>query len=294
MKKPLPPVIVIGMHRSGTSLLTELLMGMDIFMGDDLEENRESRFFIRINEWLLHQAGVSWQDPGSFKYVPGTFRILMAELIRHRLQSGHSIQYLGRNRNYGSVLAQDTPWGWKDPRNTFTWTVWKELFPEAYLVHVIRNPVDACVSLVKRENDFFAANQGSVRTRTGLRKKYIGNRLPGKRLMDHPWRAADMAGAFEMWKEYVSMALSTGRGDGDKVLHLKYEDLVEHPGENIQAIATFAGADVESGRMRELIGLVRHGRRFAFLGNAEYESFYQTVKADPLVVQLGYQAIRGG
>lgn len=291
MKKSKPPVIVLGMHRSGTSLLAELLTGMGIFMGTDLEENRESRFFTGINEWLLNQAGVSWQDPGSFKYVPETFRSLMAEIIRLRMQSSHSEQYLGEKRKYGSVFIRDTPWGWKDPRNTFTWSIWKELFPEAFLVHIVRNPVDVCVSLVKRENDFITATTSPLRTRTGLRKKYISNRLPGKRLMDHPWRAADATGAFEMWKDYVSTALLVGQDEQDRVLHLRYEDLVEYPDKQIEALAAYAGADVDSDKMRELIGLVKHGRRYAFIGHAEYESFYREIKDDPLVVRLGYHNI---
>lgn len=287
-------MIVLGMHRSGTSLLTELLRGMGVFMGADLEENKESRFFIGINEWLLHQAGVSWQDPRSFRYVSNDFRSLMAGIIRLRLQSGHSSKYLGKRRKSDSILSQDTFWGWKDPRNTFTWAVWKELFPEAHLVHVLRNPVDVCRSLVKRENEFISANSSPLRKRTGLRKIYLAHQFPRKRLMHHPWRAANLAGAYEMWKDYVSMAVSMEKDKPGRILHVKYEDLLQFPDEKIAAIASFAGANVNSSQLTDLTGLIKRGRQYAFVGSPEHESFYNEIKGDPLVIELGYQDILNG
>lgn len=39
------PVIIIGMHRSGTSMLTRVLQRAGLFMGEHREENDESLFF---------------------------------------------------------------------------------------------------------------------------------------------------------------------------------------------------------------------------------------------------------
>lgn len=51
------------MHRSGTSLLVKILQELGVFMGMDLEHNSESKFFIEVNEWMLNQAGASWDNP---------------------------------------------------------------------------------------------------------------------------------------------------------------------------------------------------------------------------------------
>ena len=44
------PIIITGMHRSGTSLLSEILMKQGVFMGSKLDSNSESVFFQRIKE----------------------------------------------------------------------------------------------------------------------------------------------------------------------------------------------------------------------------------------------------
>ena len=51
------PVIIIGMHRSGTTMITDMLRRLGLFVGNDLEENSESMFFINHNDWLLNQSG---------------------------------------------------------------------------------------------------------------------------------------------------------------------------------------------------------------------------------------------
>ena len=43
------PIIITGMHRSGTSLLTNFLSDCGVFMGKSLDGNYESVFFQRIN-----------------------------------------------------------------------------------------------------------------------------------------------------------------------------------------------------------------------------------------------------
>ena len=45
-KKIVDPIIIIGMHRSGTTLLSKLLEKCGVFMGTKKEENNESIFFL--------------------------------------------------------------------------------------------------------------------------------------------------------------------------------------------------------------------------------------------------------
>ena len=53
------PIIITGMHRSGTSLLSEILIHSGIYMGSKLDSNNESVFFQRINKWILSCIGSS-------------------------------------------------------------------------------------------------------------------------------------------------------------------------------------------------------------------------------------------
>ena len=41
------PVVVIGMHRSGTSIMAMLLDQLGVFMGSSRDQNYESTFFLK-------------------------------------------------------------------------------------------------------------------------------------------------------------------------------------------------------------------------------------------------------
>jgi len=51
--KPHSPIIIIGMSRSGTSMLTRMLDELGLFVGKKLTKNHEALFFRKINDWLL-------------------------------------------------------------------------------------------------------------------------------------------------------------------------------------------------------------------------------------------------
>jgi hypothetical protein len=289
IEKKISPVIVIGMHRSGTSLLSKLLEGMGVFMGADWEENNESEFFIEINDWLLKQAGVCWLEPASFNYISDDFKSVMTEIVRNRLKTYHRNKYLGKHKKNKNLADLDFAWGWKDPRNTFTWEIWKEIFPEAKIIHLYRNPVDVVSSLNIREpkSIFFTGNP----TRTGLKKKLLGYFLPSKRIFIHSFRSMSLYGSFEFWKEYVSKALTVNEKCPDKILHLKYEDLLSNPEKSLVCILSFLQMELDSPTLKKLTSFINPERRFAFRGNEKYETFYLEIKNDPLLVRLKYNNI---
>ena len=68
------PVIIIGMHRSGTSMISDILQHLGVFMGADLEYHSESRFFSRLNGWMFYQAGATWDNPYNFKFITDNIR----------------------------------------------------------------------------------------------------------------------------------------------------------------------------------------------------------------------------
>ena len=67
------PVCIIGMHRSGTSMVANLLRRHGLSLGPDEcllganESNQAGHFehagFVEINEALLKQLGGSWDNP---------------------------------------------------------------------------------------------------------------------------------------------------------------------------------------------------------------------------------------
>jgi len=279
------PIIVIGMHRSGSSLLVKILQELGIFMGNDLEENNESMFFNKINDWMLFQAGASWDNPENFKYISDDFKALMVDIVQNRLKSTHLKKYLESTNR--SIKDSEFTWGWKDPRNTFTIDIWKEIFPEAKVIHIYRNPVDVIASLANREASKITITGNP--TRTGIKKKYLGFRLPQERLFYHSFKSLDKQAAFGMWEKYVKKALKAG--EYSEILNISYETLIENPLESYNNISAFCNVEVKNNNPVELFQSIDQSRKYTFIKEKYLVDFYEIIKDNDLVVRLGYRNI---
>src|SRR5690606_5568565 len=115
------PVILIGMHRSGTTLLAEALSRLGVFMGPESSSHSEALFFHELNVRMMHTSGGSWEYPEPIDRFLGvdTLRRLQAEYLEGLFSSPQSVFYLGVKRyfQYRSLYKLDFAWGWKDPRN---------------------------------------------------------------------------------------------------------------------------------------------------------------------------------
>ena len=151
-----PPVILIGMHRSGTSLLAQLLEALGLFTGWRRAPNHEAGFFNRYNAWLLSSAGGRWDTPGAIDHLlaDAEGRALAVDYLRAKLSGPAAVEFLGPRRalRWRSLEAIGEPWGWKDPRTTVTLPIWLELFPGARVLHLVRNGVDVAESLHRRQS----------------------------------------------------------------------------------------------------------------------------------------------
>jgi len=280
------------MHRSGTSLLVKILQELGVFMGVDLEHNSESEFFIEINEWLLQQAGASWDNPLNFEFAPRDFTMTMADIVRKRMRSSQRSKYLGKlnSSKYKSISKLDFSWGWKDPRNTFTFEVWKELFPEAKIIHIHRNPTDVINSLMKREEELASTFKGNS-VYQWIKKQLFAKWLPSHRLLYHPFRCVDAQGTFGLWKEYVGKALEITSNKNTDSLQLSYEELLEYPEKVVPKIAGFCGIETPKNLEEISSSLIDISRKYAFVNDETLLDLYNQIKEDELVRKLGYHNI---
>ena len=227
MKTKKPPVIIIGMHRSGTTLLSKLLENAGIFMGNKKEINNEALFFLKFNEYIFKQASASWDSPINLKFTNNFFKENIKRIFKKRANSPLIIKYLGIKKflKYRTLERLPTQWGWKDPRNTFTLEIWRELYPDAKVIHIYRNPVDVANSLKVRS----LLNQEKKKSRPI--KTVIGDYFLKSSVINDSFKVQNLNQGYELWKEYVEKSYTYSN-----VLHIKFEDLVNNSKQHLSAI----------------------------------------------------------
>jgi hypothetical protein len=279
----MPPIIIIGMHRAGTSLLTELLQKMGVFIGNDLDDNFESQFFCNLNIWAFKQTGAEWDNPYNMRFIDNEIADGLSENFDRHLHSRHM------KKNYGKAFAKlkntDSFWAWKDPRNTFTLNLWQRIFPAAKILHIYRNPIDVAESLRKREQYF--RDLRDSKTRTGLRKKYHEYFLTSKRLYSQSVRAYYLDEGIKLWEEYTGQALKYQ----ENALHIAYEKLLTEPQMELEKICSFAGIKSDEETILQAVSDINPDRKFAFMTSKNLIEKYKEIQDSEILKALGYHNI---
>jgi lipopolysaccharide biosynthesis protein len=144
-------IVVLGMHRSGTSAVARALSALGVCLGDNLmpgvEGNNDKGFFEDIdiaafNTSLLCKLDSSWDD----------LRLLDSHQLLDDKFSAERAQALSL---IASKFSSDNVFAFKDPRTSLLLPFWKAVFTELeYDVHyifVLRNPISVAKSLTRRD-----------------------------------------------------------------------------------------------------------------------------------------------
>lgn len=181
-----PPVIVIGMHRSGTSLVAAMLFQLGVYGGADIDIRRirsevaarsaalvsgyaESGVFFRLNEEMLARAGARWDDPQPFLERRDHPRVAPREVAALEQRAARELA-VGFQSGFES--GRQSVWGWKDPRNSLTLPYWLNLFPGARVLHVRRDLESSAQSVYRRALQW--EQSPSVETVPGCRPRIQG------------------------------------------------------------------------------------------------------------------------
>jgi hypothetical protein len=145
------PVAIVGMHRSGTSMVAKLLQQAGLNLGDEADlmppaaENPEGFYehleFVRLNDEVLNVAGAGWDCPPAAEFD---------------WEDNALDPFRTRARCLAAPLRERLPWGWKDPRTSLTLPFWRSAFGPLRTVVVVRNPLEVVSSLYRR-NGFSTA-----------------------------------------------------------------------------------------------------------------------------------------
>lgn len=246
------PVIVIGAPRSGTTLTTRLLGEMGVFMGARRDVNDEATLFLHADALIMRAAGARWDDPGpTASMLAGPAGMARAtKIARRRLRDPWAAGYLGRRRLSTRTPGRlDEPWGWKDPRSTFTLPAWLELFPDARVIHVIRHGVDVAASLWDGRWTGVAGIERPRWTIWAIRSR---------------WRRQREIGAgLRLWDAYVTEARRHGPGLGERFCEIRFEDLCFEPEQALARLARFAVAEAPAAELDRLRGQIDASRALA-------------------------------
>ena len=144
-------IVVLGMHRSGTSAITRGLEVLGVELGDNLmspmANNNSKGFFedldvVDLNTSLLNHLGLDWHyaspvtDSQVDDLIASGYLLKAADLMRRK-------------------IACKRPYGIKDPRLAKLIPFWKKVFKHCEInvgyIIVVRNPISVTKSLNKRD-----------------------------------------------------------------------------------------------------------------------------------------------
>jgi len=269
-----PPIIIIGMHRSGTSLITRMLEALGLFVGKKKDPNNEALFFLRINDWILRWSGGAWDYPGAvqslLEHKEG--RELLVAYSSYLMKSPRIISFLGwaKYLMYRSPDNLDIPWGWKDPRNTFTLPLWLELFPNAKVIHIYRHGVDVANSMKTRRVQEMSRVIASRRS-----NKLVGwLRLQQVRLGD-TFRCTSLEGGLSLWEEYLQKARAHVSSLQDRAIELRYETLLAEPYGIVKDLVHFCDLPVNEQAIGRVAEQVKKEHAYTYRSNPELRAFAQ-------------------
>lgn len=139
-------VCTLGMHRSGTSLVSRLLNLLGVYLGeapslsktgwDNPKGYWEHPALALLNDEILECFGGRWDEPPAFpvQWTGDSRLTAVKERARQLLQE----------------FDGQPVWGWKDPRTCLTVPFWQELIGPMRYVVCLRNPCAVLASLSSR------------------------------------------------------------------------------------------------------------------------------------------------
>ena len=212
-----PPIFIVGVHRSGTTLLRFMLSShSDIYI--PTESDFIPYFYRKIRNRDFNRVLVQY--------------LLDITFDKYRFVNDWQGDKPATNEFYSNMTSKDlagfldrlyalyaeqndaTRWGDKTPIYTSYIDTIHRIFPDAQFIHIIRDPYDACISLLEKYQQ---------------REFHV-----------------DIYFAARNWVRRIQKAQLDGRVLGDKYyLEIRYEDLTQSPEKELRKVCEFLNEDFQ-------------------------------------------------
>lgn len=142
------PIVITGMHRSGTSFVASLLAAAGVDIGERLMPGGkgnplghfENLDFVEFQRRILQANGydeAGWTAAGAVS-VPDDLAADALAIVASNVRQPN--------------------WGWKDPRTSLLLDFWAKVCPNAYFVLLYREPAEVINSLFRRGDPAIVAS----------------------------------------------------------------------------------------------------------------------------------------
>lgn len=218
-------VVVLGMHRSGTSTLTGLLRLLGLWAGEEEdfppadEHNRagywEHRGVWAVDEAILEALGASWSE--------------VADLDLSRLDGESRDRLRERAREVVRDLDRHGPWVVKDPRLCLLFPFWREVLEHPFCVLIYREPLPVARSLAVR--DGFPIPYGIALWELYTRESLASTRGLPRILISHRELMADPVATLHQLHHHLTRLASFPLPSPEEIRAVVDPALLHHPHE---------------------------------------------------------------
>lgn len=208
-------VFLIGCPRSGTTWV-QLLLDQN----PQIATAPETQIFAYYLDQFRHQWEVEHTGPGaSGNHGAGLSRLLSKEEFRC-LCGGVALDVLDKieRGKPGATIVLE-----KSPRHALNIDWILDIFPEAYVLHIVRDPRDAVASIID-----------------------------AGRTWGRGWAPRNPTRAARMWRAHVEAGRSA-RLKTENYLEIRYEDLRADPAKHLQSVLDWIGAPMTQGECEEAV-----------------------------------------
>ena len=244
------PVFILGMHRSGTTMVAQALASAGVYPGAICDHNSEPLYAIDINERLLEEANGNWWNVPSESALEVAVKSGISALKARDLYAAHLKISTGSSLRQWMHYAG--PWLVKDPRLSLTLPWWLERFPNAKVIWVLRDEAAVVDSLLLRQSLSYEAQS-----------------------------ALGAEGALELARAYTSNAAKLLKRYGVDYRAVHYEDLTSSD-EAIQRKTWFSLYQFANVKPGQMTGFTRRGKKQAE-ESVQKKSMYVLPTDGPLV-----------